>query len=254
MAANVDAKRLIRRAAVLRKARSMSRGELVQAVLEFMSSGAKPEEQANIAARLDRKALAALFEKGLDDGKPDLSKMLRRLSSPGFKRLAAKHPRRPLAGSTRALDRALPGLTARQMAKETPGNIWENARHVKLTSIKRLLSKKTGRHAMLLTTTEPSHAHEPQPHKQRVDILFPAGTRDIFEKGTRLKVDCDCSYFLYNCEVALARRGAADIVRSNGQWPRKTNPRGDKRVCKHLIAIFKHLNRTPVRRRYRKTS
>lgn len=51
-----------------------------------------------------------------------------------------------------------------------------------------------------------------------------------------LWVSCSCNYFRYVCEWALARYGSADIIYSNGQPARFTNPRGIGTLCKHLYA------------------
>ena len=230
---------------------ALSRRELAQAVLEFVKLS--PEEQENTSQRLDKRALKSLLATALSQGSVDAKAVQRRIRNPAFKRKAAKHPKNPVQGESEKILGKLPGLTARQMAKATPPKIWENARHVKVNSLKRIQSRKTGRHAMVLTTTEPKHAHEEQPHKQRIDIVFPVGgTRDIFEKGVRLKTSCDCSYFMFYCERALAEYGAADILYSNGKWPRKTNPKGIPWTCKHMIAIFKRLRSSPIRRRFAK--
>ena len=49
-------------------------------------------------------------------------------------------------------------------------------------------------------------------------------------------VSCDCEWFLYTCEVALAKYGCTDIMHSNGVFPIVRNPRMVPMLCKHLIA------------------
>lgn len=49
---------------------------------------------------------------------------------------------------------------------------------------------------------------------------------------------CDCPYFKYHCEVVLTQKGSSSIVQSNGQRPRFTNPKGEPRVCKHVLLAF----------------
>ena len=56
--------------------------------------------------------------------------------------------------------------------------------------------------------------------------------------NTRVWCWCDCPYFKYNCEVALASKGSSAVIQSNGQRPRHTNPRLEPRVCKHVILVF----------------
>lgn len=53
-----------------------------------------------------------------------------------------------------------------------------------------------------------------------------------------VKVSCQCSRFKFYYEYPLNRRGAADIVHSNGTPPLNTNPRLVPSVCKHLLAVM----------------
>ena len=50
-------------------------------------------------------------------------------------------------------------------------------------------------------------------------------------------VSCSCPYFLFFCEVALAKHKATDIKYSNGAAPKVTNPRRIPWLCKHLVAF-----------------
>lgn len=80
-------------------------------------------------------------------------------------------------------------------------------------------------------------------HEQRV---YPADRRGYV--GTLMacpavKVSCDCDRFTYTYEVALAKQGAADIQRSNGQLPMTTNPRMIPGCCKHIISVVKYIYR-----------
>ena len=50
---------------------------------------------------------------------------------------------------------------------------------------------------------------------------------------------CDCDFFKFNCETALALKGSSAIINSNGQLPKITNPTGKPMVCKHCIAFLR---------------
>lgn len=50
---------------------------------------------------------------------------------------------------------------------------------------------------------------------------------------------CDCEYFKFNCETALALRGSSAIINSNGALPKITNPNGVPGLCKHCIAFLR---------------
>jgi len=57
-------------------------------------------------------------------------------------------------------------------------------------------------------------------------------------KHTRVWCWCDCPYFKYHCEVALASKGSSAVIQSNGQRPRFTNPRLEPRICKHVYLVI----------------
>lgn len=59
-----------------------------------------------------------------------------------------------------------------------------------------------------------------------------------------VKVSCSCPDFWARWEYALHKRGAADIVYSNGEPPVVRNPRMYPGCCKHLIALTNraHIN------------
>lgn len=70
------------------------------------------------------------------------------------------------------------------------------------------------------------------------------GTYDLLMffqgKGPTSKIwaSCSCPYYLYHVEVALTKRGSADINYSNGQLPKITNPRLVSHACKHIVAAL----------------
>ena len=66
---------------------------------------------------------------------------------------------------------------------------------------------------------------------------------------TPVWVSCNCRYFRYVCEWALTRYGSSDIVYSNGQPAKQTNPNGIGTACKHvysaLIYSIRHWSAEP---------
>jgi hypothetical protein len=76
----------------------------------------------------------------------------------------------------------------------------------------------------------------PRIHSQTISSV---NNLPLNNPNCRLKVSCDCEFFLYVCEVALHRYGSADIIHSNGEFPYETNPRGIPMICKHLVKILK---------------
>ena len=61
---------------------------------------------------------------------------------------------------------------------------------------------------------------------------------EFVDKKLHCNVSCSCPDFMYRHEVALNRRGAADIEYSNGEMPTTTNPELRVATCKHLIALY----------------
>lgn len=57
-------------------------------------------------------------------------------------------------------------------------------------------------------------------------------------------VDCDCEFFTFNCEWALAQKGAAVIRRSNGEPPDARNPKYVPMCCKHLVTVLNEIVKT----------
>jgi hypothetical protein len=58
---------------------------------------------------------------------------------------------------------------------------------------------------------------------------------------------CGCSWFKFNCEVALSIRGSSYIVNSNGALPKITNPSAKPQVCKHALAFFRVIRASPMK-------
>lgn len=50
-------------------------------------------------------------------------------------------------------------------------------------------------------------------------------------------VSCNCEYFLYHCEVALATYRCSSVMHSSGEAPLMTNPARTPYACKHIIAL-----------------
>lgn len=57
-------------------------------------------------------------------------------------------------------------------------------------------------------------------------------------KSKAIKISCQCPRFMYYYEYALAQKGAADIIYSNGEFPSTTNPGLVPSMCKHGLALM----------------
>ena len=125
-------------------------------------------------------------------------------------------------------------LSIAQVLKTTPGVFKENAKNVVIKDLKRGNTR----------------AGFPGVKAVAKDVFSKPGTRGRSHKCSIVAMDgkpaylskaayfsCDCSAFLYWCEVALHAKGAAAIKFSNGEAPDTRNPRKLPMICKHLIEL-----------------
>ena len=64
----------------------------------------------------------------------------------------------------------------------------------------------------------------------------------INPKRKNVVLSCSCPDFLYRHEVALYRKGGAEITYSNGRLPKITNPKYRATCCKHCLAMYLYLS------------
>ena len=60
----------------------------------------------------------------------------------------------------------------------------------------------------------------------------------LFMANKNVKISCSCDDFKFRMEWALWRKGASDIMFSNGDPPDVTNPAQIGGACKHLVAMW----------------
>lgn len=88
--------------------------------------------------------------------------------------------------------------------------------------------------AEMIMKTDPNFENlSPKPKTLIITSLHRSAPR-FSDKGVRVKVQCTCEFFLFSCEYALYKQGAADIHFSNGKRPNIRNPHRIPFVCKHL--------------------
>lgn len=85
--------------------------------------------------------------------------------------------------------------------------------------------------------------------KHRVWVRKPPKYYDTFimvnPRKNSVVLSCSCPDFMYRHEVALWKRGGADIEYSNGMRPRITNPRERATCCKHCLRFYQYLSTHP---------
>jgi predicted Holliday junction resolvase-like endonuclease len=83
-----------------------------------------------------------------------------------------------------------------------------------------------------------------RPHKHVVTKFLSEGeTPDTkFSAVKRVKLSCDCAYWLYHCEWSLAKKwGAADLHYSIDEPPVEKNPQLNPWICKHLYCVLRFI-------------
>jgi len=144
---------------------------------------------------------------------------------------------------------AVPRLTLRHLARLTPDAVIKRGREVSVRPFDLEIDiNDVGAYKVAYANT----LHNTVVHTTTVLVYHYVGdVGDDVKKLRKLQripkgaqlwnkpcwVTCDCEYFLYNCEVALHRFNATDIIHSNGAFPGFTNPQMRPHLCKHLYAF-----------------
>ncbi len=128
------------------------------------------------------------------------------------------------------------GLTIDSLMANTPASRRANAIRDRVTIVGfRINPAKTKIISKTLTYDTQGRRVEVRPHNHWVLKCDddPANLKLPFSKA-RVKIGCDCEDHLFRWEYALNHHGAADILRSNGEFPVFTNPGLVPGTCKHL--------------------
>ena len=87
-------------------------------------------------------------------------------------------------------------------------------------------------------STADAHGAAKKGRSRRYKAVIAGMDKDKKLSEGPVMVACECDYFTFTCEVALAKRGAAKITNSNGQPPTVTNPKMVPTACKHLYKLL----------------
>lgn len=126
-------------------------------------------------------------------------------------------------------------LTIKQLLRYTFTVAKKNSAQVEFSNIRRGYNK-AGQPKYLVTahSVKPNvRAHEAARYKCSCTAL---DKKKLF--AGPVKVSCACDFFMYYCEYALHKQGAADILYSNGEPPVERNPKLQPSLCKHLYAML----------------
>lgn len=127
------------------------------------------------------------------------------------------------------------GLKLRDIMSRQPIYIINKANDVEVSKLVRTKSKKAGLPAVTAHVIDPSSRNNGH-NCQIVVVDTPRISAPNLITGN-VKVSCDCEWFMYYCEYALSKWGAANIKFSNGEPAYTTNPGNVALICKHLYAL-----------------
>lgn len=124
-------------------------------------------------------------------------------------------------------------ISLAHMLRKTPRNIQKNALQVsgKVIMAHYLNDEKNMRMAEVTTLSKGKPWDSGKYHK--VQFRFHGKHKNPL--NARAWVSCDCPWFLYVCEVAIAKKDSTDIIHSNGARPKKTNKKMKPQICKHIV-------------------
>ena len=90
--------------------------------------------------------------------------------------------------------------------------------------------------ATCYSTTTGTSIKRTKPENHKVTVLALDNSLPLHKAP--VLVSCDCGYFTFYCEVALAKKGSAVVKLSNGENPVDRNPAMLPSPCKHLHAVL----------------
>lgn len=109
---------------------------------------------------------------------------------------------------------------------------FERAAFVRAVQLTVGRSKKTGKMRFVCRTNTPENRGGKvvlDKYVTTVELIDP--------KKQYVKVSCSCPDFWATWEVALAQKGAADVLYSNGEMPDMRNPSRVAGCCKHVVKL-----------------
>lgn len=128
------------------------------------------------------------------------------------------------------------GMTARMILQATPRATHERANNVYVYAWKAmpLGNGEGGVKYMATARTIRNDDGSPRAKSQTYRV-----TVKVLNQHSHVEVDCECkAHPFWGGEVALHKRKAAQIVRSNGKLPTVRNPRLQPYGCKHMLAVI----------------
>lgn len=125
-------------------------------------------------------------------------------------------------------------LSIAQVLRTTPRVFKENSKNVVIKELKRGKTK-SGLPGVRAVAKDVFSKPGQRGRSHKCAIVAMDGKPVYTSKSVHFQ--CDCEAFMYWCEVALNKYGAAAIKFSNGEPPDTRNPQKLPMICKHLIEL-----------------
>ncbi len=135
--------------------------------------------------------------------------------------------------------RAEKGMSLALMLRKQPKYLINSAEDV---VVKKLTPRKTKGGMPAFTGVSRDLKTKPmRPHKFQILGMNKSDSKISTQK--RIKISCDCEFFMYYSEYALWTWGAANIRYSNGQPAVVRNPGNHPVLCKHLVQVLETIRK-----------
>lgn len=135
------------------------------------------------------------------------------------------------------------GLSLRGLIKNSASYALNNAIDVVIDTATKATTK-AGKpiYKAVVHTEDPMNSNKvPRPHECFIVADTLTDTNKPINKSQFVIVQCDCDDYMYTYEYANAAHKAAYLIYCNGNFPVHTNPHLQPGLCKHLIALAKHM-------------
>lgn len=137
-------------------------------------------------------------------------------------------------------------LTLGKILRATPRNIWKNALGIKVRVLETRFGQTPSKEPFmetLLKAKSPKQRFVKKREVYTVIIRQYGPSQEALAAGgimttNKAWVHCSCPFFLFHCEVALAKQGSSSVIDSNGKPPVEKNPNMIPMMCKHIVATI----------------
>lgn len=138
------------------------------------------------------------------------------------------------------------GLTAKEIIKFATPAVKQASKYVKISKVTPGILKNKSHKITAEAYSIATPDGVPKQRREKYKCVVYGINPDARLNKDQVKVSCTCAFFCYTCEYALKRKGAADIIHSNGEAPVEKNPKLIPTPCKHLYRVLVEMVKAKV--------